>query len=49
LQREAEALTKIKADMYVDKKTKVWRYATSIGDDENKTKLLPEGWIPQNI
>lgn len=49
LQREAEALTKIKADMYADRKTKVWRYATSIGDDENKTKLLPEGWIPQNM
>ena len=49
LQREAEALTKIKTGMSVDEKTKVWRYATTIGDEENKTKLLPEGWVLQNI
>ncbi|MGC2428794.1 MAG: YkgJ family cysteine cluster protein [Nitrososphaeraceae archaeon] len=47
LQREIEALTKIKAEMYVDKKTEVWRYATAIGDKKNKTKFLPEGWVLQ--
>ncbi|HEY5631071.1 MAG TPA: YkgJ family cysteine cluster protein [Nitrososphaeraceae archaeon] len=49
LQREAEALTKIKTGTYVDDEAKVWRYATTIGDEENKTKLLPEGWVLQNI
>jgi uncharacterized protein len=47
LQREIEALTKIKAEMYVDKKTEVWRYATAIGDKKDKTKFLPEGWVLQ--
>jgi Fe-S-cluster containining protein len=47
LQREIEALTKIKAEMYVDKKTEVWRYATAIGDKKDETKFLPEGWVLQ--
>jgi Fe-S-cluster containining protein len=49
LQREIEALTKIKAEIYVDKKTEVWRYATAIGDMKNKSKFLPEGWVLQSI
>jgi uncharacterized protein len=49
LQKEAEALTKIKTCMSVDDEAKVWRYATTIGDEDNKTKLLPEGWVLQNI
>jgi uncharacterized protein len=47
LQREIEALTKIKAEVHADKKTEVWRYATAIGDNKDKTKFLPEGWVLQ--
>jgi uncharacterized protein len=49
LQREIEALSKIKAGVCVNEKTTVWRYATAIGDEENRTKLLPEGWVLQDI
>jgi Fe-S-cluster containining protein len=47
LQREIEALTKIKAEVHADKKTEVWRYATAIGDNKDKPKFLPEGWVLQ--
>lgn len=49
LQREIESLSKIKAGICVDEKTAVWRYATAIGDEVNRAKLLPEGWLLQNI
>jgi Fe-S-cluster containining protein len=46
-QREIEGLTKIKAEIYVDEKAEVWRYATAIGDENDKSKFLPEGWVLQ--
>lgn len=50
LQHEIEALTKIKRQFSsVDEKIEVWRYATSVGDEKIKHKLLPEGWILQRI
>jgi uncharacterized protein len=49
LHDEIEALTKIKAEFpTVDEKIEVWRYATSVGDDNIKHKLLPKGWILQH-
>lgn len=47
LQHEIEGLTKIKAETYVDEKAEVWRYATAIGDENDKSKFLPEGWVLQ--
>jgi Fe-S-cluster containining protein len=47
LQDEIEALNKIKAEFFVDKKIEVWRYATAVGDEKIKHKLLPEGWVLQ--
>ena len=44
---EIEALTKIKAEFFVDEKIEVWRYATAVGDEKIKHKLLPEGWVLQ--
>jgi uncharacterized protein len=50
LHDEIEALTKIKAEFpSVDEKIEVWRYATSVGDENIKHKLLPQGWILQHI
>jgi len=49
LHDEIEALTKIKEEFSVDEKIEVWRYATSVGDEKIKHKLLPEGWVLQNI
>ncbi|MDQ3868171.1 MAG: YkgJ family cysteine cluster protein, partial [Thermoproteota archaeon] len=50
LQHEIDALRKIKAQFSsVDEKIEVWRYATSVGDEKIKHKLLPEGWILQHI
>jgi Fe-S-cluster containining protein len=48
LQREIESLSEIKANMCIDEKIEVWRYATNIGDEDNTSKLLPAGWILQN-
>ena len=47
LRDEIEALTKIKAEFFVDEKIEVWRYATAVGDENIKHKLLPEGWVLQ--
>jgi uncharacterized protein len=47
LRDEIEALTKIKAEFFVDEKIEVWRYATAVGDEKIKHKLLPEGWVLQ--
>jgi Fe-S-cluster containining protein len=47
LHDEVEALTKIKAEFFVDEKIEIWRYATGIGDEKIKHKLLPEGWVLQ--
>jgi Fe-S-cluster containining protein len=47
LRDEIEALTKIEAEFFVDEKIEVWRYATAVGDEKIKHKLLPEGWVPQ--
>jgi len=50
LHEEIKALTKIKAQFSsVNEKVEVWRYATSIGDEKIKHKLLPAGWILQHI
>ena len=50
LHEEIKALTKIKAQFSsVNEKVEVWRYATSIGDEKIKHKLLPRGWILQHI
>jgi uncharacterized protein len=50
LHDEIEALTKIKAQFSsVNEKIEVWRYATSVGDEKFKHKLLPAGWILQHI
>jgi uncharacterized protein len=50
LHDEIEALTKIKAQFSsVNEKIEVWRYATSVGDEKIKHKLLPAGWILQHI
>jgi Fe-S-cluster containining protein len=46
---EIEALKKIRAAFSIDEKIEVWRYATGVGEEKNKHKLLPEGWILQNI
>lgn len=48
LRQEIEALIKIKEEISVEDKTDVWRYATAIGDEYHKSKLLPEGWILQS-
>ena len=47
LRDEIEALNKIKAEFFVDEKMEVWRYATAVGDEKIKHKLLPEGWVLQ--
>jgi Fe-S-cluster containining protein len=49
LQQEIRALMKISAEFFVDEKTQVWRYATAIGDEKDKTKFFPEGWIPEEV
>ena len=48
LQQEIKALSKIKSELKVDEKIKIWRYATAIGDEKNAAKFFPEGWILQN-
>jgi uncharacterized protein len=49
LLQEIRALKKISAEFFVDEKTQVWRYATAIGDEKDKTKFLPEGWMPEEV
>ena len=42
---EIEALTKIKTTLHTDEAMEVWRYATAIGEDKNRTRFLSEGWV----
>lgn len=49
LYEEIRALNIIKEETSSEKNCEVWRYATAIGEEEDKTKFLPEGWIYQNI
>lgn len=50
LRKEIHALKKIIQSINVDERTKVWRYATEIGQEENgRIELYPEGWILQEI
>ena len=45
LQTEIEALAKIKASITEDRNLRLWRYATEAGKEEDRYKILPEGWI----
>jgi hypothetical protein len=45
LQSEIEALAKIEASVTAGNDLRVWRYATGTCKEEDRTKLLPEGWV----
>ena len=45
LQREIEALAKIKSSVIANGEQHVWRYATATGNLHDRKKLLPEGWV----
>ena len=49
LENEILSLVKIKSKMKVAQKTEIWRYATAIGEPQHKQKLLPEGWVLENL
>ena len=49
LEDEILSLVKIKSKMKVDQETEIWRYATAIGEPQHKQKLLPEGWVLENL
>lgn len=49
LEDEILSLVKIKSKMKVDQETEIWRYATAIGEPQHKKKLLPEGWVLENL
>jgi hypothetical protein len=48
MKSELAALTEIKNFVVSDKESKIWRYATSIGEKKDKNSLLPEGWYLQD-
>ncbi len=49
LEQEIKALGKIKAEVRADRKsTRVWRYATATGREEDRNKMLPEGWVKES-
>ena len=45
LQAEIEALARIKASVTADSDLRVWRYASATGTEEDRHKMLPEGWV----
>jgi uncharacterized protein len=49
LEKEIQALKKIKEFVNVNEKVKVWRYATAIGEEEKENTFYPAGWILQDI
>ena len=49
MKSELAALTEIKNFVVSDKESKIWRYATSIGEKKDKNSLLPEGWYLQDF
>ncbi len=46
---ELAALTEIKQFVVPNKDSKIWRYATCIGEEKDKNLLLPEGWYLQDV
>lgn len=42
---ELAALDVIKREMQVDGSTRIWRYATATGREEDREKMLSEGWV----
>ena len=49
MKSELAALTEIKNLVVSDKDSRIWRYATSIGEKKDKNLLLPEGWYLQDF
>jgi len=45
LSNEMEALNEIMFSTRANKGTRLWRYATNVGDPSDGNMLLPEGWI----
>jgi hypothetical protein len=49
MKSELAALTEIKNRVVSDKDSRIWRYATSIGEKKYKNSLLPQGWYLQDF
>jgi len=49
MESELAALTEIKKLVVSDKDSRIWRYATNIGEKKDKHSLLPEGWYLQDF
>jgi uncharacterized protein len=49
LEDEILSLVKIKSKIKVAQRTEIWRYATAIGEPQHKQKLLPQGWVLENL
>jgi len=49
MENELAALTEIRNFVVSDKDSRVWRYATGIGEKKDKDSLLPEGWYLQDF
>ena len=49
MKSELAALTEIKNLVVSDKDSRIWRYATSIGEKKDKNSLLPQGWYLQDF
>ena len=49
LVKELAALKKIKGLSRISTTVRVWRYATCIGEKNDREKFLPEGWVLQDV
>jgi len=47
--KELAALEQIKGNTRISTTTPVWRYATHIGEEKDRKKFLPEGWVLQHV
>jgi hypothetical protein len=47
--REITALKTIKQHVRLNRNSRVWRYATHIGEETDTLRFLPEGWYVQDI
>ncbi|MDQ5870195.1 MAG: YkgJ family cysteine cluster protein [Thermoproteota archaeon] len=48
MKSELAALTEIKKLVVPNKDSRIWRYATCVGEKKDKNSLLPEGWYLQD-